>query len=176
VYDWVKQKAVEAFRVLNEFLGDLVVGIRSLELFESPAIAGRVSSGTLTSMRRMCLSHVLLTLSKFVEFYRYYRRQIPADCLAVCKNLQKELVGRGVVEFRNKRLGHIWDSDKNRPLTSQETDAYIDSIIAGDQAAFLKWVNNPHGNRFPATIVGIVEKTRDRIREENGFSDEDIFP
>ena len=51
----------------------------------------------------------------------------------------------------------------------------INSIVAGDEDAFLKWVNDPQGNRFPDTIVGIVEKTRDRIGEENGLSKEDIF-
>ncbi len=170
------QKAIEAFQVLNEFVGDLVVGVRSLDIFESPAIANRVSSGTLTAMRRMCVSHVILTLSKFVEFYRHYRPQITSDCLDACKKLQKDLVSRGVVDFRNKRVGHIWDRDKQRPLTWKETEAYINSIVAGDEKAFLKWVNDPQGNRFPDTIIGIVEKTRDRIGEQNSLSSRDIFP
>ena len=110
------QKAIEAFKVLNEFVGDLAVGVRSLDLFESPAIENRVSSGTLTSMRRMSVSHVILTLSKFMEFYRYYRPQITSDCLDACKKLQKEPVSRGVVDFRNKRVAIFGIVTRTDPL------------------------------------------------------------
>jgi len=69
----LKAKAIEAFRILNSFVGDLVAGTRSLELFESPGFSSRLDQNVQRVLRRMCLSHLVITLSKWAELYDRYK-------------------------------------------------------------------------------------------------------
>ncbi len=64
-----KKQAIEASRLLNDFVLDLVTGTRSVELFESPAIKERSTEAISVGLFRMALFHILITLSKWTEFY-----------------------------------------------------------------------------------------------------------
>jgi hypothetical protein len=119
----------------------------------------------------MCISHLVLTLTKWLEFYDRFRRVIPSDCLVACRSLRNDLRARGVTDFRNKCVGHIWDKALDRPLTDREVDAYLDRITRGEFSAFLKWLNDPARNTFPSTVVSVVEQTRNRIMEEFHISE-----
>jgi hypothetical protein len=91
---------------------------------------------------------------------------IPDDCRDACKGLLREVTRRNIQTFRNTFVGHIWDKEKNRPLTEDEIEAAANTIVEGDEEAFVAWCNDVSANEFPNTVVSIVEHTRDRILEK----------
>ena len=85
----MRVKAVEAFRFLNDYVGDLVAGTRSVELFETSPFFANVSDSMRVMLRRMCLSHLVVTLSKWGEVYDRYRDVFPDDVLQPYRDLLK---------------------------------------------------------------------------------------
>jgi hypothetical protein len=77
---------------------------------------------------------------------------------------------REVVKFRNKVVGHIWDRDKARPMTDEEINAAMAKIEGGNQEAFVSWCAERE-----ASVLKIVADTRDRIEEEAGLTDGELF-
>jgi hypothetical protein len=166
----MNSQAKQAFDVLNEFISDLVTASRCIEIFESKHFRRPDDPLPHTARIRMCYSHLFLTLAKWIEFYKHFKHLIPSDCHRECKALHNEIIKRGIVQFRNKRVGHIWDKKQNRPWTIDETNAYFNSILSDDANAFLKWTHDPTNNVFPNTVVSILEKTRRRIQQEYSLS------
>jgi len=171
----VRAKAVEAFRFLNEYVGDLVAGTRSLELFDTSPLFANVSDSMRLVLRRMCVSHLVVTLSKWGEVYDRYKDILPKDVLQACRDLRKDLDGRGVRHFRNTVVGHIWDKRLGRPLTASEIESRLATVIGDDLASFRTWINNPAGNHFPDTVVAVCERARDRLGEQHGFGAADLL-
>ncbi len=170
----MRAKAVEAFRFLNEYVGDLVAGTRSLELFETSPLFANVSGSMRLILRRMCLSHLIVTLSKWGEVYDRYKDVLPSDALQACREVRQELDRRGVRHFRNTVVGHIWDNKLGRPLTASEVESRLATVIGNDLASFRTWINNPAGNEFPNTVVAVCERARDRLGEQHGFGSADL--
>jgi hypothetical protein len=170
-----RERASEAARLLNNFLLDLVVGTRGLDIFELPQIQAGMTNAIAVGLNRLAISHLVVTLSKWAEFYRRYRAVLPPDVRDVCRSLHEEIERRGIREFRNKVVGHILDSSTNRPLTTREIDARLEQIFAGDRDHFMCWINNPDDNSFPNSVVGITQFIRDRLRSEYGLTDEEIL-
>ena len=172
----VRQDAIDAFHILNYFVGDLFAASQVRRLFHSPDVTSRLKPSTVACVDRFSLGYLFLTLDKWTEFYDRFHRVIPDDCRSECKSLRKEIRRRKIKEFRNTFIGHIWDKKRGRPLTETEIEAAANGIVEGDQEAFSTWCNNHEGNQFPHTVISIVECTRDRIREEFGLTDEELFP
>ena len=162
-------------RSSDDFVGDLVAGTRSLEFFESPGFASRIGTNTQLILRRMCLSHLVVTLSKWAELYGRYKAVIPNATREACLSLRKEIEARGIRDFRNTVVGHIWDSKLSRPLMRPEVDTRLAKVLGDSQQSFLAWINNPAGNVFPKTVVAICEAAREAIRLEHGLNDSEIF-
>lgn len=171
----MRTKAIEAFRMLNDFVGDLVAGTRGLEVFESPGFASKLGASTQLILRRMCLSHLVVTLSKWAELYDHYKAVIPNATREACLSLRKEIEARGIRHFRNKVVGHIWDSELSRPVMRSEVDARLAQVLGDSQQSFLAWINDPASNVFPKTVVAICEAARDAIRDEYNLNDSEIF-
>src|SRR5438309_8815378 len=114
-----RKRAIEAFRVLNDMLGDLLAATRTPEMF---AHLPTPDEKAMRVVNRMCFSYLILTLAKFVEFYDYYKYVIPKECIDACKAFHRALGQRRVPDFRNKGIGHIWDDDTGKPLTSDQVD------------------------------------------------------
>ncbi|HWQ68611.1 MAG TPA: hypothetical protein VN494_01425 [Patescibacteria group bacterium] len=170
----MRAKAVEAYRLLNDYVGDLVAGTRSLELFETSPLFANVSDSMRVVLRRMCLSHLVVTLSKWGEVYDRYRDVFPDDILQLCCDLRKELDRRGVRNFRNTVVGHIWDKKLRRTLTVSEVESRLRLVIGDDLALFRAWINNPVRNDFPHTVVAVCERIRDRLGEQHGLGSADL--
>lgn len=54
----------------------------------------------------------------------------------------------------------------------------MEKIVDGDQDAFSAWCNNHDGNEYPhtvVTVVSIIERTRNRIREKFDLSNDELF-
>ena len=166
-----KERAIQACRLLNDFIGDIIAPTR---VSAAVAHAG-FDEGVLRITDRMCFSHLIITLSKWAEFYGCYASLISGDCRPACKNLRKEIDRRKIRAFRNKCVGHIWDKTVGRPLIDNELDSYINAIVNEDPHAFFLWLNNPNANDFPNTVVSVVETTRDRLRQDFAITDDELF-
>jgi len=123
---------------------------------------------------KMALSFLFLTLAKWIEFYDRYHVLIPPDVRTTCQQLRKELDRRGVREFRNKVVGHVWSKKHCRPLSLSEIEELDRKITKGDLSAFQKWINDSSNNHLGTTIVGTSEAVRDEIRKKWSFSDQEL--
>jgi hypothetical protein len=137
--------------------------------------AGRVPETVMVSVQKICVSHLVLGLSKFTEFYKQFRRVIPSEYVGTCKALAAEIERKGVVKFRNKCVGHIWDDEQQRPLIHSEILTRIAQVTGGDMPGFLNWINNPEVNEFPSTVVSVVETVRDALRSKYSISSDEII-
>ncbi len=167
-----KERAIQAWRLLNDFVGDIVAATRVSEVVEQ---AGILNERALRVTNRMCFSHLIITLSKWAELCDHYASLIPEECRSACRGLRRDIDRRKIRGFRNKCVGHIWDNRTNRPLTETELDSYINAIVGDDPLAFVQWLNDPNANVFPNTVISIVETTRDRLRETFAITDDELF-
>ena len=162
----MRKRAIEAIKMLNDFISDAVVGTRSIEIFEKLNENRALSEGVKVGMARMCYFHLILLLAKWAEFYKMYSSIIPKDCVEECRTLNKEIGKLQITSFRNKYIGHIWNKDTKRPLSSKEISAYMEKITKGDRTNFLRWINNSGNNEYPNSVVSIISHVRDRLRTE----------
>ena len=169
-----RQKAIEAVDLLNEFVGDLRVSVSVYNHFKDTGIPLKETPYDWIFMRRIYLSYIVITLSKITEVYVRYKTIIPDKSAETFKELFKEINSRKVREFRNKCIGHIWDKDKNKPLTRKEIEPYLIEILKRDENSFLEWVSNPP-NTSLNTVVGIIEYVRNSIRTTYQLSHHEIF-
>jgi hypothetical protein len=161
-----RARAIEAVKILNDFMADAVIGTRSFGLFDKLANGLDLSEGTKVGLARMCYFHIILLLAKWAEFYDKYRSVIPADCIDECRALSKRTKDLGILSFRNKYVGHVWNKDTQRPLSSKDTAAYLEQITGRNWGAFLRWINNSEDNQYPRTVVSVISHLRDRLRAE----------
>jgi hypothetical protein len=166
--DAMKKKALEAASILNYLIGDLVGASRSYGVFEDRADRAKAKKSRLV-MRRIYISYIVLTLAKISEFYDKYRNIIPADSRKPFKDLKMKIETLRVREFRNVFVGHIHDKS-GHPITDEQLENYFQNVTDRDVNKFLEWINTPGTNKFPNTVVSIVETTRDRIFEEYGIT------
>lgn len=169
-----RERGVEAFWILNDFVGDLIGGTRAFEYFDTPKFKAGATDQVLRIYNKMADSFLFLTLAKWIEFYDRYHILIPADVRTICEQLRNDLDKRGVREFRNKVVGHIWSKKHRRPLLPSEIEDLDRKITKGDAKAFLRWINDPSNNRLGATVVGTSEAVRDAIRKKWSISDQEI--
>ena len=169
-----RERASEAARQLNEFIMDFVVGTRALEIFEQPQIQPRLSDRLARGLNQMAMTHIVIALAKWVEFYREYKAILPRDVRGACKTIYKEIKRRKIPEFRNAVVAHLKEKQTGRPLSSVEINRRYIELIEDDPDRFRLWVNNPKDNSFPNTVVGVTEYTRDRLMSEYGLSNQEI--
>jgi hypothetical protein len=169
-------KQREAFRLANDLMTDLVTGGSAYVVFQSlfernPAA---VPDHVRTAATRLCLFHAIITLSKWVELYDRYRDVIPTDVKELAKHLRKEITDRGIMAFRNKVVGHVWDDDQRRALTNAEVEERVIALAGSDVATFLRWAAEPLSATNTTSPVAIIETVRDSIRQSYGLTDQDL--
>jgi len=99
---------------------------------------------------------------------------IPFDVRNVAKRLRREIEEGGMVEFRNKVVGHVWDKDEGRALTNSEVEERLSRLTKSDVRGFLEWVNNTGSEDNAGTAASVIEAVRERIREVYNLSDADL--
>jgi hypothetical protein len=171
----LRDNAVHAVDTLNDFVGDFVGGVMLFREWEIQFKAGRVPEMLMVNVQKICLSHLVLGLCKFVEFYERFRNVIPFEHRDVCKGLVREIKQKGVVEFRNKCVGHIWDTSLHRPLIHSEIMTRLNRLTSCNLSGFLDWINNPKANTFPSTVVSIIETVRDALMSQHGITQDEII-
>lgn len=171
-----RERAIEAFRILNDFVGDLIGATKGMEYFDAPQFKAGASSQVTRIFNKMAMSFLFITLAKWIEFFDRYEKVIPSGSVSTCRDLRNELDARGVREFRNKIVGHIWSRKHSRPLLPQEIEALETRITKGSYESFFKWVNDPTKNALGLTVVGTSEAVRDEISKKWGLSKSELFP
>lgn len=166
--------AIQAVDVLNDFIGDCVASVMVLNEYVQILSGKKEQETALIAIHKMCLSYLVITLNKWLEFYDKYHSIIPSHLHNECKELTKDLKRRQVNEFRNKCVGHIWDKKNKRPLYNSEINESLNAIIGTSLSEFLNWVNNPYGNHYPNTVVSIIETVRNELAENYSISYEEI--
>ena len=158
-----RKDAIDAVDLLNNFVSDFITGTMALEQYHKKYNSGVITEGQLVDIRRMCLSHLVLGLTKWAEFYKKFNHLIPSDLKDDAKQILKTIERRKVIAFRNKCVGHIWDKETNRPLTNSEIMAMLNTMTGNDIRGFLRWVNNPDPSEYPKSVAGISEAIRNNI-------------
>ena len=64
-----RRRAIESFQILNEIVGDLVVGTRNLGVYETHSVQPVLTPEYRVAVTRLTVFHVVITLSKVIEFY-----------------------------------------------------------------------------------------------------------
>jgi len=169
-----RERALDAVDVLNDFIGDFITSERAFRYFAGRLQRGEFSQESFVALQRMCISYIALAFAKVEEFWEHYHDIIPPDCRDECKKVLKEIRERKIKNFRNRCVGHIWDSKAKRPLRHSEVIAGIEQMSKSDFHGFLKWVNDPRGNAYPNTVVSIVETVRDKLAEKYGIRPEEV--
>lgn len=170
-----RERAIEAFWILNNIGGDLIVATRAFEYFETTQFKVGASNQVFRIFNKMADSFLFMTLAKWIEFYDRYHVLIPPDASPICELLRNELDRRGVREFRNTVAGHIWSKKHGRPLLPDEIEDLDRKITKGDTKEFLKWINDPNNNQLGETIVGTSEFVRDAIKKKWSLSEGELF-
>jgi hypothetical protein len=127
-----------------------------------------------TAAARLCLFHAIVSLSKWAELYDRYKDVIPDEVRDEAKRLRAEVVARGILEFRNKVVGHVWDLDRHRALSNAEIEERLQAITRSDVASFLDWAGNPEPDSTDESAALVIERVRDSIRNHYGLTDDDL--
>ena len=138
------EKKDQAIEILVELAEDFITGTRSYDLFESQRFRILIKNPSminpmLNTLRRMTLSHIFMALCKFKEWYDKFKNEIPDDCKNACRAIRQKFEHKGIVNFRNTRIGHIWDNARDRPVTADEIDEIIDP-------GFPRWIHDFHAS------------------------------
>lgn len=169
------QNAIDAVDVLNDFVGDLVTGTNLFREYDQQYRRDKLPFELMIPIQRMCLSYIVLALSKWTEAYDKYHAIFPSEFSNIYKRLNADIRKRGILEFRNKCVGHIWDKKTNKPLTHSEVMGRLSIITEGSIHNFLNWINNLHDNTFPKTVVSIIEKIKDHIVIKHGIHPDEVI-
>lgn len=173
--DTDRENAINAVDLLNDFVGDLITGTMALAQYHKEHNSGVITTEQLVGINKMCLSHLVLGLTKWAEFYKRFHHLIPSELKGDAKQIIKTIESRKVIEFRNKCVGHIWDKDTNRPLVNSEIMARLNTITGNDIRGFLRWLNNPDPAEFPNSVAGISEAIRDKIATAHGIAPGEVL-
>ena len=125
-------------------------------------------------LNRMAMSHLVIVLANWAEFYQDYKAVLPDDVRTACKVIYQEINRREIPVFRNAVVAHLGDKHSGRPLPSAEINQLFSRLIEGDPDRFRLWINNPQNNTFPNSVVAVTQHTRDRLRTEFSLSDEEV--
>ncbi len=167
--------AIEAVIILNYLIADFVTGTIVFIDYRERYKLEKLSEIQLSAVERMCFSHLALSLSKLLEFWKDYHHLLPEKHHGELKELNKEIRKKGIENFRNKVSGHILDKESKKPLTPSEIMNLLEGLIGEHADTCLNWINNPANNTYPNTVVIIVETIRDSIAQDYDITPNEII-
>lgn len=173
--DSSRERAINAVDLLNDLVGDFITGTMVLARYHAECRTGSITPQQLAGINKMCVSHLVLGLNKWAEFYDRFHDLIPSELKDHAKRIKKTIEGRKFLDFRNKYVGHIWDKDNDRPLLNSEIVDRLNKIMNDDARAFLRWLNHPDSVEYSKSVAGTSEAIRDSIAAEFGIKPGDIL-
>ena len=169
-----RENAIDAADVLNDLISDFIAGTNTFRDYRNRYKAGTFSLYQMSAVQKMCFSHIALAFCKLLEFWEKYREIVPEEHCQNLKSINSKLSKTGVLKFRNKVAGHIWDRKNQRPLYHSEIMTMLEKMIGENVDDFLNWINDPNNNVYPNTIISIVETIRDSISNEHNIDPAEI--
>ena len=170
-----RKRALDAVDILNDFKGDLITGVMVLREYSQELNTGQISMVQMVPIQKMCVSHLVLTFSKWLEFYDRYHGLVPDEYREEIKKKNRILNDKKVRQFRNIVVGHLWDKDKKRPLVLSEIMPKLEAIMGPKPSDFFKWVSNPDNNQYPETLISVVEKVRDVLMSKYSITPQEVI-
>jgi len=173
--DTDRNSILDAIYVLNDIVDYLVAGTNVFNGYQSKYESGEFSQPGIVAVQKMCVSHLILGLSKLVEFWEYYHHLVPDELRPEVKSTVSKIQSLDLKHFRNTVVALIWDKKLRRTRTQLEVIEQLNRISDNNPRAFLTWLNNPNGNVYPKNLVSIVEALRDHLCEEHSVSANEVF-
>lgn len=171
----MRDRAVDAVDVLGDFIPDLVTATNVYREYDAQLQSGKLPPALMVGVQRMCFSHLVLACYKLTEFYKRFHDILPAEHHGNVKGLVTEFNRRGIVDFRNKVVGHIWDKGNDRPLRLSEIMQRLQTITNNNMHSFLDWINQPRGNIYPVNVVAVVETLRNALIAQHGITRDEVL-
>jgi len=159
------QDAKDACWILEYLIHDLVVARQLYDLSSDIGKRVTVHPETEKAVRRMYISHLLLALAKFSEFYGKYSWLLPEPQKTKCRAIQKELTRRKVRDLRNTFIGHVLNKKTGRPISNADIDAAFNAATNHDVHAFLRWIHVSGDTASPNSVVGALEAAHAELRK-----------
>lgn len=173
--DTDRDSILDAIYVLNDIFNDLIAGTMVFERYQKKFSLGEFSQPGIVGVQKMCVSHLILGLSKLCEFWEFFHHLVPNELRPEMKSLVSKLQRRGIKEIRNTVVAHVRDRKLRRALTQSEVIEQLNRISDGDPGGFLLWLNNPNDNVYPKTVVSIVVTLRDHLRDLHDVAADEVF-
>ena len=170
-----KNTVFDAIYILNDILDSLVAGTMVFDGYQKKYELGTFSQQGIVAVQKMCVSHLILALSKIVEFWKHYHQHIPEELRPEIKAVVSKLKSRDIQHYRNTVVAHIRDKKLNRARTQFEAIELLNRISDENPRAFLAWINSQNEYVYPKTVASIVETLRDNLRMEHRISASDVF-
>jgi|OpeIllAssembly_1097287.scaffolds.fasta_scaffold05707_4 hypothetical protein len=171
----MRERAINAVDVLNDLVGDLITGTNVLRDYRAQHQRNKLPTELVVGIQKMCISHLVMGACKFIEFFEHFHDILDADDRTSAKALVREFNSRGMVEFRNTVVGHIWDKKKGRPLLLSEITQHLERLTNKDLVSFLDWINKLEVHRQPDSVVGTVEKIRSNLVEAHSIQPDEVI-
>lgn len=116
-----RERAVEAFWILNDFVGDLIGATRAFEYFDTPKFEAGATDQVLRIYNKMADSYLFVTLAKWIEFYDRYHVLISSDARSICEQLRNELDKRGGAGIpKQGRWPHLEQEARSSPVAGRD--------------------------------------------------------
>lgn len=170
-----RNSILNAIYVLNDIFDALIAGTMTFDSYQKKYESGGFSQPAIVAVQKMCVSHIILSLSKLVEFWEYYHHIVPNDLRPELKTTVSKLQNQDLRHYRNTVVAHIWDKKQNCTRTQFDAMEQLNRISGNNPREFLLWLNDPSGNVYPNNLVSIVQTLRDRLSEEYGAPAEEVF-
>lgn len=168
-----RAEAIEVVRLLNDLWGDILAGDGLFQLLEEHRIPFR-SEAHLGYVQRMVFFHLAMMLCKLAEFHEKYSRFLSDESQLWLRGLYAKVRSTGLLDLRNKAIGHIIDEDTGRPLTGDQLDALFQRAVGGDSEQFCRWLRNKEDPGSLETVMGRVIWLRDLVMSEHGLTASDL--
>lgn len=108
-------------------------------------------------LSRLSTTHLVLALAKWMEFYEHYTSLVPSHTGGAAKKFCKDIKARGVRDFRNKTVGHLWDDQVKTPLSTDELNQRLEKVIGSDEQECNGWIYNPEALEQTSHLIGLSE-------------------
>lgn len=158
----------DAIHILNEFITDICIGVEVLKDYENGVYPNRDKLFR-QGVYRLCLHSIFLNCAKYTEFCREYGQVLNECCQDLTKlnnQVKAEFERRGINAFRSKYIAHNRCDKTRKPLTLEEINRQVTTILGGKNAKpFLDFLLPDNLDDVPEVdyFAGFLKVMRDRI-------------
>ena len=159
----MKSREEEAMRAITQITLDLSA-IVNLKHIKDLALNKKIPLNSPTGFlhEQLLVNTAILSLCKWLEFYKSYRNIIPETVIDHADKLNSDISKINPKSFRNAHIGHVLNKKTGKPLSGEEIAEAYKSIFGGNFKDFWKWLGEMNPN--PNTVVSRMDVVRDAVR------------